>query len=733
MAWLLASLPLLLGKTFLPAPTLLIAVIVAVILIAWARRVPGSWPSTLSPAGADGRPASRWPAWLGLAATFLVAAGFAAWQLKLSSDNAIVVRDTGAYLQTGYWLAQHGSLPIPKSLAAFGGAHPGLSFSSTGFQASSGSIVPGVMSGLPMLLTAGFWIHGITAGQLIGPILGAFAVLTFGGLAGRLAGPGWSPVAALLLALSLPEQYTSRGSFAEIAMQVLLFGGLSLVIDAQALAKPATSEPQTAPLKRVPPARRTMVARLRQLWLRPGRRYAGQRAAIALGGLMLGLTSLVRIDGLLYLLPAIVFVGLLFARKHAGAAVAFGIGLVIGAGYGLLDGLILARPLFDSLHPLPELTGLLAACLVLLSLAGVQLLRIPGLGRVLRKIFAVRPLRWLPAAGCVLAIAVFGVLIARPYLQTVQGQSTGTVASYVASLQHMQNLPVSPGRLYSEDSLYWVYWYIGLPALLLGWFGAAILLMRGIRAALTWRDPSATARMWALPLGVIFWGSAVVLWDPSTVPDQPWASRRLVPLVLPGLILCATWAAATLRHRARARGASRTAGVLVAIFCIVALVVPNVVNIVRSGGANVTYDRTSGVQASFDGLALKQTGLGETGAVQRLCSALGPSASVIIVDKTVASEFSQTIRGMCGVPVASMDPTAVNSVQNVISAISAANRRPVLLAARAAELASYGNPSQVLNLTTSQEPHTLIQPPSSAGSAHYRVWMATPPSSGIGV
>ena len=30
------------------------------------------------------------------------------------------------------------------------------------------------------------------------------------------------------------------------------------------------------------------------------------------------------------------------------------------------------------------------------------------------------------------------------------------------------------------------------------------------------------------------------------MPDQPWASRRLVPVVLPGLILCAMWAAAWL-------------------------------------------------------------------------------------------------------------------------------------------------------------------------------------------
>ena len=29
---------------------------------------------------------------------------------------------------------------------------------------------------------------------------------------------------------------------------------------------------------------------------------------------------------------------------------------------------------------------------------------------------------------------------------------------------------------------------------------------------------------------------------PAITPDQPWASRRLVPAVLPGFILLAVWA-----------------------------------------------------------------------------------------------------------------------------------------------------------------------------------------------
>src|SRR5262250_2934670 len=116
--------------------------------------------------------------------------------------------------------------------------------------------------------------------------------------------------------------------------------------------------------------------------------------------------------------------------------------------------------------------------------------------------------------------------------------------------------------------MYWVIWYAGIAAVLLGAFGGAALLRRSLRALATWQDPSGARINWALPFAVLLVGSGVVLWQPHTVPDQPWASRRLVPTVLPGLIVLAVWVAAWMIGRAHARGAGRTA-VAVATGCFV--------------------------------------------------------------------------------------------------------------------------------------------------------------------
>ena len=192
--------------------------------------------------------------------------------------------------------------------------------------------------------------------------------------------------------------------------------------------------------------------------------------------------------------------------------------------------------------------------------------------------------------------------------------------------------------------------------MLLGGLGLALLARRTGRALLTWQDATGAVRNWALPLTVIGWGIAAILWRPGTLPDQPWASRRLVPVVLPGLILCAIWASAWLVGRARDRGAGPAAWSLAGACCVVALLVPTVVT---TFGVGLTHSGKSGsLRLAADGLALKRTGAGQAPAVQQLCAAIGSGASVVIVDRYVAQQFTQTIRGMCGVPAGWMSDAA---------------------------------------------------------------------------
>jgi hypothetical protein len=715
LAWLLPGLALLLAGRLRPAPLVLIAVPLAVIMIAAVtHRVPG-WRLVPVLAGGHGKPVRAWAGWFGLVGTLAVAVGFGAWQILLNSPQIIVLREPGAVFQVGYWIAGHGSLPISPSLAAFGGAHPGLSFASAGFGSTAGAgpvgpgtgIAPQFMPGLAIFLAGGWWIHGMTTAALVSPVLGALALVTFGGLAGRLIGPQWAPAAAAILGLSLPELYTSRSAFSQPLLQILLFGGLCLVVDS------LTSPPGRAWLASYPG------------WLRWPDWLPPRTTAAALGGLALGMISVVSLGALPYLIPVIPFLGVAVVARRP-VVVPFGIGILAGVGCGLAAGQLAAPGYVAAPGFAVQPTSLIAIVTAAVTLAAVLLAAWPPARQRARVATGTAARWWLPevAAGLV-AAAVVGFLI-RPTVQTAHWRPGVASAGYVAALQRLFGVPVQPTRSYAEDSMYWVIWYIGIPALLLGAFGAALLTRRCVRGLLRWQDDGdGTVRAWALPLAVFGWGTVTVLWAPNTVPDQPWASRVLAPLALPGFVLCAIWVAAWLDGRARERGAGLGAVILAAACFVVALAVPTAVTTLgvsfgHSGGRHSTL-------ITLTGLGVHRTGSGQAVAIQQLCGTMSSQMSAVIVDRPAADEFAQVIRGMCKVPTAVMAGAPAAEVQAVERSIEAKGREPVLLATRAVELTRFqATPRQVLGLNTTQDPHNLTQPPTSPWQITYSLWMLAP-------
>jgi hypothetical protein len=752
VAWLLPGLPLLLGSSFLPVPMLLISVPLAVALaVNGLRVVPASGPRP----SAREQPAQRgWISWFGLLGTVAVVAGLIAWQLRESSQSIIVVRDAGTYLQAAYWIAQHGLLAIPKQLAAFGGPHAGLTFTSTGFLSRGGSLYPAVTAGMPMLLAAGFWAHASAGAAAVGPILGGLAALSFAGLVARLVGPQWAPAGALVLGFSLPQQYVSRSTLSETALEVLLFGGLCLLADSLILRwsqAPARAQSTTAEASQagtpttdtavldvaVPPdaGRRRLLGSRQQwrrlatpaewaAWLTPPRALAG------LAGLAMGLSLLVSLDAALYLLPVIPFAAVLMVgRLPSGSS--FLAGLVVGAIYGIAGAFLLGRSFVDTVGVTSAIAGVAAVWLVALSVLAAQAARLPSVRRLVPRLLAKIPLRWLPALGALVTAAALIGFAVRPYVQIVHGHPSPFVSNFIAGLQRLQGLPVDPTRLYSEQTLYWTIWYIGLPTVLLGGFGLVLLVYRCLRALLTWRDPERSWRIWGLPVAIICAGSATILWQPDIVPDQPWASRRLVVMVLPGLIIAALWAASWLSIRARSRGAKPATAVVVGVFCAAAMLVPTVATTFGLGFSH--GGKAGGLRPVAQGLALHRIGPGQVQAVATLCAQIPSKASVIIVDASTAAHFAQVIRGMCGVPVAAMIGQPVSATDSVASAISAAGRRPVLLASSPRRLASFGGSAvRIMDLVTTGDPHELTQPPTAPPNVKYVIWMTSPGGAGAG-
>jgi hypothetical protein len=603
----------------------------------------------------------------------------------------------------------------------------------------SGSfITPSFVPGLPLVLAGGAWLGGLGGALVMPAVLGGCAVLSFGGLAGRLVG-AWQAVAGeLVLAVCLPQVYTARTPSAEPLVQVLLFGGLCLFLDSFAVRRRGAG----------------------------GRGGPGGGLALAgLGGLALGLTVLASIGSLGMLLPVFPVLAVLFVTRRPQAG-PFGAGFFLGIGTGLAAALVLARPYLATVSAQLHLIGLCAAGFGVAT-ALLAPLAFPGARSRVRRVCAIRPaLPWfsgekviLPSLGGMLAglavavpvLALAGLLV-RPYLQIVRGQTDPAMIRQVAALQRLERLPVDGVRQYYESSLYWVFWYLGVPAVLLACAGAVLLGRQSVRAVLSERSvPSAAAlRLWGLPFLIIGWSVATVLWDPAVVPWQPVASHRLVPVVLPGLLLLALWVSSRLTSRASVVGASRPAVLLVGACCVLALVIPPLVTTLNPGlAAQPSVGRySSGLsklvsRVRLSGVGASATYRGSLSAASALCAAIGPSASVLFVDSATATTFAPVVRGLCGQPAALVvlsgssggsSGASVSSVasaaelEQAVKAIEQAGRRPVLLGPTRSSVSLLGLAErQVVALQTSGDAKVLTGPPAGTWPVTYSLWLAAPP------
>jgi hypothetical protein len=679
MSWLLAGFPLLLIGHFSPVFTLVLSIPVAIVLVPLGLRwIPGpspdAWPAR-HPEKARDPEKARTP-WWAVAAVVAIAIAFGADQVIYHSQFIIVMRDPASYFQFAEWISRHGSLPIPQDRAAFGGVHSSsLDFSSFAYYQVGNTVVPQFMAGLPMVLAGAMWIGGANAALLAAPVLGAAALLTFGGLAARLVGPRWAPLAVLALALSLPEQFTSRSNYSEPLAQILFLGGLCLVIDS---------------LSR--------------------NRAGGDRIIAAIAGLALGLTVLVRIDGASDILPMAPYCGLLLLGRRRQALPLIG-GVVVGGAYGIIDGLVFSRPYLETNKSSLVLLALASALVLVVTLAALPLLWNRDLPEVKG--------RWLPDAASALAVLIVAAFAIRPYVHKARAAMNQATEQAIAGYQRSNHQPVDPSRTYAEMSLHWVFWYVGVPVVILATVAAALLSRRCLRGQ---------APAWTLPLVTFAWTIVTFLYRPAITPDQPWASRRLVPAVLPGFILLAAWASSWLVGWLNEHGYAGVPSIGSGIVLAAALVLPPSMT---TFGLGVKTGGPLGITLTTDGVAFKTTYGGELGAVDGMCAAIPKGSSVVIIDGPVADRLAEAVRGMCGDPTTRVTPSGrppdASVVQSIVQGIQQAGRRPVLLAAKASELTPYhGLVRKVMTLSTTMDSSTLMGPPRTTGPLKLSVWMWEP-------
>ncbi len=131
---------------------------------------------------------------------------------------------------------------------------------------------------------------------------------------------------------------------------------------------------------------------------------------------------------------------------------------------------------------------------------------------------------WVPSV-LVLVIGL-ALLLLRP------ATAGSEAVAAVGAAQAAEGVPVDATRTYSEQSLWWLLWYVWPATVVAGLFGWVTLAWRNLRGLdLEWRPVMVFG---AVPL-------VFLVLDPGVLPLQPAAAIGYLPFVVPMLTLGAAW------------------------------------------------------------------------------------------------------------------------------------------------------------------------------------------------
>lgn len=416
----------------------------------------------------------------------VVVAGIVLWiafNIFFTAQHLFTNRDPGVYAVTGVWLVKQDNLDL-DSTNIFGQVS-GISTSSGGFV--QGNSNPNRIHAqgahlLPVFLGLSGRIAGIRTIFKVNVLLGGIALLAFYGFARTVIKPRWGALATLTLAISLPMLYFSRDTYTEPLTLMFTFAGLALLILAQKIQK-------------------------NSLWL--------------LAGVVVGASALVRIDayftiaGLLAFAMATLAVNKENKRLTATQITLFVAGMTLGSLLGWLDVSRLSQPYYQSEWDNIKKEFILMAT-VLVS-GGIFILlnwhtrTADFIDRITRK--------WRALGAITIFLGLMLFLACRQFWYT--GQTTKNLVTVSgATIQILQ-------RNYNEQTFNWVVWYLGPVIVILGILGVAFALGKSLRKK---------NNILFAPAIVVASTTLLYLYSPNISPDQIWASRRLLPVILPGII-----------------------------------------------------------------------------------------------------------------------------------------------------------------------------------------------------
>jgi hypothetical protein len=549
------------------------------------------------------------------------------------SELLLASRDGGTYSNTASFLVE-GSGLFPTAVEdPFTGAD--LDFAAPGFVVrDDGTFWQQFLHSTPALYGFVGELFGKPALFSVNAFVSGVGVLAMFGLASRFMSAWWAVLASALTAASLPYMYYARGTFSEMSALALTMGGL---------------------------------------WLAHLALTTSQRFALP-AGLLLGGTVLVRVDSWMMGIS----LGLLLAttmwfdeQRQTEIVKRLYLGFALGGILSLIDLVVFAEPYLVHLSKLFfTVAGAAVAARLIAPLAAARSIQ-RLLPTYLRHLAAIK----LAATAALVASMTF-LWIVRPLVTEAVGGGYD-----LEGIQAREGLAIDGTRSYAELSVHWIVWYVGIPIVFLGFVGVVAAARRSL-------GPGSAARR------LIFFAflvpAATYLVQPSINPDQIWAIRRFLPVVIPLLVI---YAIATLEESVGRIPNKRLARPVTAV-----LVLTTGLPLLVASSPLVFHSDHAGMGDQF----------------LSLCEKLGDSESVLILDDDPDLPLSwmlgPPLRSWCRVSVAAIPAGSTYDVDP-----------DVVIAAQSGLLGS--PPERSHEFSVEAWERTLSGAPSGTASGRLEIWI----------
>jgi hypothetical protein len=609
----------------------------AVLVAAGWRMVPRALPATSQQA-------------IGVLVAITVAVVWFLANRHYYSELISIRRDPSIYTLRGFWLMNHSSpdVTLTQQLLDMRKSVKGLTLD---FGGETGRLIRYMQSTtvVPGLIAVAGWFGGASLLFQANLLIGAACLVVLYAVARRLAGPWFGLIPPVALALCMPMAAFSRVAYTEpISMLVVLVGMLALT----------TAWKENRPL----------------LWV--------------LAGIGIGAACLCRIDGALAIVGAAAGLGALagFApsRESRRRALVGYLWFLVGAVPMYLLGW--ADLKFHSpgyLYALRDEFALLrfATIGVVLFALLLGVLPLTGVGRWLARHRVV--VAWVLTVGAAVLLLAMAL---RPLFWTGHLPAGNGVSTAVANRQRAEGLPIDGTRNYNEQTVTWLSWYFGWPLVISGAIAVVAMVWRIVR-----RGDARLVLVFAVPAA----NALVYLNAAKITPDQIWAMRRFLPIIIPGLLLAFAWGAYELtRWLARRYPARSWLPAVVVPVGVAAMLVP--------------------AATAWGQMFTVREGAGQYNMVMASCAKVAPDNKVLLLGNAPTMGYYQpTYRNLCGAEVL---------VYNLRDEKQRALQIPAETVAKIAQL--WGGTITVVTFKPNQV--TWTQKPTAATVADdYQMWEST--------